>query len=126
MSRVLLLICLAFALALTACSTDNGADEPGATATSGGTSGGTTGSTTDNATNPTTTDSGGGLPNGEACETADECAGSYCYSTYADPGGVSDTQCFSECIGQGVFELWCHQDADCCEGTCANDGYCVN
>lgn len=105
----------------------------GSTTTTDGTTGGTAtasgGSTTDTTTTVTTTDAttdtGGGLPDGELCETRDECAGGYCYSTYAEPGGISDTKCFSECIGQQVFELWCHKDADCCDGYCNNDGYCV-
>ena len=102
----------------------------GSTTTTAGTTGATTdtsaGTTGNTSVTTTTTDSGGGKPDGEPCELPDECQGGYCYSSYMEPGGISETKCFSECIGQQVFELWCFEDADCCEGTCSNDGYCVN
>ncbi len=62
-----------------------------------------------------------------ACEASSDCPGDeVCVGAYEGEGGPGDFTCTADCVPEDFDELWCADDAACCEGlTCDMLGFCV-
>jgi hypothetical protein len=91
----------------------------------------------DDETSSGSTTTGGGTTFGDAvpCDASVECEPGVCVAPY-DPGagpaagsgaaGMGMAACVPSCIGEDALDLWCIDDASCCEGLACNaiDGFC--
>jgi hypothetical protein len=94
----------------------------------------TTTGPSDEGTSSGSSTTGGGTTFADAvpCSASAECSDGVCVAPY-DPGagpgslGMGAPVCVPSCVPEDALELWCIDDASCCEGLecSAIDGFCV-
>ena len=79
----------------------------------------------------TTTGSGTTFDDAMPCSASAECETGVCVAAYdpglgAGAGAAGMAVCVLECIAEDALDLWCIDDASCCEGLECNaiDGFC--
>lgn len=93
----------------------------------------TTSGPSDEGTSSGSSTTGGGTTFGDAvpCTESAQCSDAVCVAPY-DPGagtgmlGMGAPVCVPSCVAEDALELWCIDDASCCEGLecSAIDGFC--